>query len=233
MNRKVILLILQLETDYFSSYSFQKCSIRSSGITVFTETSRNCILHEEVQGILHILHSTFGYPYRTPCYMQKTKSSSSSLESNSTYRRQRDLRVHPFILQDLPKAFQAFQPQDLPRAFQRFQIFQTFQSFMTSSLSRQYFMFQYLPVPPGFPPHYSILQLECIFYIFYTSTGFHRNSTEYQLRHYKHSTNFHSSKKGRCCDIGQNMYQMSVKDVKLTFTSNRINPCNRLVIKSY
>ena len=33
-----------------------------------------------------------------------------------------------------------------------------------------------------------------------------------------------------CCDIGQNV---SVKDVKLTFTSNRINPCNRLVIKSY
>ena len=79
-NRKVI---LQLETDYFSSYSFQKCSIQSSGIKVFTETSRNCILlilHEEVQGILQILHSTFGYPYRTPCYMQKTKSSSSSPE---------------------------------------------------------------------------------------------------------------------------------------------------------
>ena len=33
-----------------------------------------------------------------------------------------------------------------------------------------------------------------------------------------------------CCDISQNM---SVKDVKLTFTSNRINQCNRLVIKSY
>ena len=29
---------------------------------------------------------------------------------------------------------------------------------------------QYLPVHPGIPPHYSILQLECIFY---TSTGFH------------------------------------------------------------
>ena len=68
-NRKVILLILQLETDYFSSYSFQR--IRSSDITVFTETSRNCILHEEVQGILQILHSTFGYPYRTPSRRQR------------------------------------------------------------------------------------------------------------------------------------------------------------------
>ena len=45
---QVILLILQLETDYFSSYSFQKCSIQSSGTTVFTETSRTAILHEEV-----------------------------------------------------------------------------------------------------------------------------------------------------------------------------------------
>ena len=45
---QVTLLILQLETDYFSSYSFQKCSIRSSGTTVFTETSRTAILHEEV-----------------------------------------------------------------------------------------------------------------------------------------------------------------------------------------
>ena len=45
---QVILLILQLETDYFSSYLFQKSSIRSSGITVFTETFRTAILHEEV-----------------------------------------------------------------------------------------------------------------------------------------------------------------------------------------
>ena len=59
---QVILLILQLETDYFSSYSFQKCSIRSSGITVFTETSRTAILHEEVlqDSSAPILQ---GYPY--------------------------------------------------------------------------------------------------------------------------------------------------------------------------
>ena len=35
--------------------------------------------------------------------MQKTESSSSSQKLNSTCRRQRDLWVHPFILQDLPK----------------------------------------------------------------------------------------------------------------------------------
>ena len=44
-----ILLILQLETDYFFQViHFRKCSIRSSGITVFTGTSRTAILHEEV-----------------------------------------------------------------------------------------------------------------------------------------------------------------------------------------
>ena len=150
-----------------------------------TETSRNCILHEEVQGILQILlhthphtirktlHPESNSTYRTPA-TEGQRALHPVQKSNSTCRRQRDLQVHPFILQDLPKAFQAFQPQDLPKAFQRFQIFQTFQSFMTSSLSRQYFMFLYLPVPPGFSPHYGILQLECIFYIFYTSTGFHK-----------------------------------------------------------
>ena len=46
-----------------------------------------------------------------------------------------------------------------------------------------------VPVSPGNPPHSSILQLECIFYKqFYSSIGFHKNSTEYQLdnTNYKH-----------------------------------------------
>ena len=82
--------------------------------------------------------------------------------------------------------------------------FQTFQSFMTFQPSRQFYND---PVSPGNPPHSSILRLECIFYIFYifynstvrlVST---ENSTEYQLGNYRHYT--HSSKKGRCCDIGQ------------------------------
>ena len=41
-NRIKIQVILQLETDYFSSYLFQrKCSIRSSDTTVFTDF-QNC-----------------------------------------------------------------------------------------------------------------------------------------------------------------------------------------------
>ena len=113
--------------------------------------------------------------------MQKTKSSLI----DTTYRRQRDLQsrkeilhtegkeifeyfqtscsTHPCMLQDIP---------DLP-------VIHDF------SLSRQYY------VHPGIPPSstnsttYSILQLECIFYML---AGFHRNSTKYQLRHYKLQT---------------------------------------------
>ena len=58
-----------------------------------------------------------------------------------------------------------------------------------------------VPVSPGNSPHYSILQLECIFY---SSIGFHRKLHRVpvgQYKHYKLQT-LHSSKKGRCCDIG-------------------------------
>ena len=145
---QVILLILQLETDYFSSYSFQKCSIRSSGTTVFTETSRTAILHEKVlqdssAPILHphttytctlqsrefsiqnpILHTEgkelFEYYYY---YIQRAERSSFQ-KRNSTHRRQGDLlEIHPCVLQDLPRTFQAFQPQDLPKALQLLQTF--------------------------------------------------------------------------------------------------------------
>ena len=73
-----------------------------------------------------------------------------SPERNSTHRGQGDLlEIHPCVLQDLPKIFQAFQPQDLPKAFQTFQPIQAILQ---------------VPVSPGNPPHFSILQLECIFY---------------------------------------------------------------------
>ena len=107
---QVILLILQLETDYFSSHSFQKCSIRSSGTTVFTETSKTAILHEEVlqdssapilQGYPYNLHTHAAYinpensPSRIQFYMQKAKSSSST---TTTYRGQGDLHSRKEIL---------------------------------------------------------------------------------------------------------------------------------------
>ena len=93
--------------------------------------------------------------------------------------------------------------------------YKTFQSFQTlqrhsrhsshswpSSLSRQFYKFYNVPVSPGNPPHSSILRLECIFYIFYSSIGFQKTppSTSWAITNI---TNIHSSKKGRCCDIGQ------------------------------
>ena len=166
-------------------------------------------------------------PSRIQFYMQKTKISSSTTIT-TTYRGQRDLHsrkeilthrrqgdlleIHPCVLQDLPKTFQAFQLQDLPKAFQTFQTFQTFQSFMTFQPFQAILQ---IPVSPGNPPHSSILQLECIFYIFYkfySSIGFHRNSTEYQLNNTNILQTLHSSKKGRCCDIGQNMYRLRCQD---------------------
>ena len=215
---QVILLILQLETDYFSSYSFQKC-IRSSGTTVFTETSRTAILHEEVlqdssapilQGYpsIHIQSTHAQLHYSTcrefsiqnPILHAEDKElfeyyywcESRIQKGNSTHRRQGDLlEMHPCV----PRTFQAFQPQDLPKALQSLQTFQTFQSLQTFRTFQSFMTFQpfqailqilQVPVSPGNPPHSSILRLECIFY---SSIGFHRNSTEYQLNNYKHSTN--------------------------------------------
>ena len=117
---------------------------------------------------------------------------------NSTHRRQGDLlEMHPCVLQDLPMTFQAFQPQDLPKALQLLQLLQRHSGHSShswpSSLSRQFFKSYIVPVSPGNPPHFSILRLECIFYIFYNSTVrlvSTENSTEYQLgnyRHYRHS----------------------------------------------
>ena len=88
--------------------------------------------------------------------------------------------------------------QATPVAPETFQTFQTFQSFMTFQPSRQFYN---VPVSPGNPPHSSILRLECIFYNSTVRLVSTENSTEYQLGNYRHY--IHSSKKGRCCDIGQ------------------------------
>ena len=101
-----ILLILQLETDYFSRLFISEMH-QSSDTTVFTETSRTAILHEEVlqDSSAPILQ---GYPYNHttiqpynhtsyiiyihmcthPCIQRILHP-----ESNSTCRRQRALRV--------------------------------------------------------------------------------------------------------------------------------------------
>ena len=84
-------------------------------------------------------------------------------ERNSTHRRQGDLLdIHPCVTR----------------------------TFRHSSLSRQFYKFYNVPVFPGNPTHYSILQLECIFYNFYSPIGFHRKLhwvPVERYKHYKHS----------------------------------------------
>ena len=154
---------------------------------------QNPILHAEDKEL-------FEYYYYY--YIQRAKRPSFQ-KRNSTHRRQGDLlEIHPCVLQVLTKAFQTFQ------SFQTFQTFQTFQSFRTSQSFMTFQPIQAIlqvPIYPGNPPHSSILQLECIFYIFYkfySSIGFHRKFHRVPVGQYKLQT-LHSSKKGRCCDIGQ------------------------------
>ena len=158
---QVILLILQLETDYFSNYSFQKCSIRSSGTTVLTETSRTAILHEEVlqDSSAPILH---GYPYTIHPHITYTcilQSREFSIQNPILHAEDRELFKYYYyyyyikrakrpsfqkrnsmhrrqgdlleINPCVPRTFQTFQPQDLPKALQSLQTFQSFQSFQT------------------------------------------------------------------------------------------------------
>ena len=124
-------------------------------------------------------------PSRIQFYIQKTKSSSSTTV-------QFLLDVHPCVLHDIPVT--PVTPET----------FQTFQSFMTFQPSRQFYN---VPVSPGNPPHSSILRLECIFYIFYNFyswIGFHRKLHRVPVGQLQTLQTFiHSSKKGRCCDIGQ------------------------------
>ena len=137
-----------------------------------------------------ILHAEDRELFEYYYYIKKAKRPSVQ-KRYSTHRRQGDLlEIHLCILQDLPKAFQAFQPQDLPKAFQTFMTFQPIQAILQ------------VPVSPGNPPHSSILQLECIFYKQFQFDWFPQKLHRVPVGQYKLQT-LHSSKKGRCCDIGQ------------------------------
>ena len=138
-------------------------------------------------------------PSRIQFYIQKTKSSSSTTTTfqrakrpsfqkrNSTHRRQGDLlEIHPCVLQDLPMTFQA--TPVAPETFQSFMTFQPFQAIpQCSSISRESTPFQHSPI------RMHILQFDW----FPQKTP---PSTSWAITNI---TNIHSSKKGRCCDIGQ------------------------------
>ena len=130
--------------------------------------------------------------------MQKTKSSSSTATTfqrakrpsfqkrNSTHRRRGDLlEIHPCVLQDLPMTFQTFQ------SFQPFQAI--LQILQCSSISRESTPFQHSPI------RMHILQF-LQFDWFPQKTP---PSTSWAITNITNVTNIHSSKKGRCCDIGQ------------------------------
>ena len=99
--------------------------------------------------------------------------------------------MHPCVLQDISDIPVI---SDTPETFQTFQPFQAIlQILQCSSIPRESTPFQHSPIRMHI---LHILQFD----------WFPENSTEYQLGNYnyKHySTNIHSSKKGRCCDIGQ------------------------------
>ena len=157
---QVILLILQLETDYFSSYSFQKSSIRSSGTTVFTETSRTAIIHEEVlqdssapipAPILHV-HITLQsreFSIQNPILHAEDRELFEycyyiSRKEIPTHRRQGDLlEIHPCVLQGHSRHSAARPSKGIQtfRTFQSFMTFQPFQAILQCSVS------------PGNPPH--------------------------------------------------------------------------------
>ena len=158
--------------------------------------SRTAILHEEVlqdssapipapipAPILHV-HST----ENSTCRRQRALRVLQSSSRNSTHRRQGDLlEMHPCVLQDIPGNSSCSRDipdipviHDLP-AFQAI--------LQCSSISRESTPFQHSPI------RMHILQ-------FYSSIGFQKTppSTSWAITDI---TNIHSSKKGRCCDIGQ------------------------------
>ena len=149
--------------------------------------------------------------------MQKTKSSLSTttyrgqrdLQSkfqkrNSTHRRQGDLlEIHPCVLQGIP-VFPVFPDipviPDTPETFRTFQSFMTFQPFQAilqilqcSSISRESTPFQHSPIRMHILHILQILQFDWFPQKTPPSTSWAITNT----------TNIHSSKKGRCCDIGQ------------------------------
>ena len=174
----------------------------SSGITVFTETSRTAILHEEIlqdssssnfssnsssnatrahyTTIQRILHPESNSTYRRQRALRvlllHTEGKGPSFQKrNSTHRRQGDLlEMHPCVLQDIPG---------------------------NSSCSR---VIHDLPASPGNSTMFQYLQGIHPIPAFYSSIGFHRKLHRVPVGQLQTLQTFiHSSKKGRCCDIGQ------------------------------
>ena len=155
-------------------------------------------LHVHIQRILHpeiqfYTQKTKSSSSTTTTYRGQRDLQSRFQKRNSMHRRQGDLlEIHPCVLQDIPgipaarpskgtpvitdiqvfpdiPVFPVFPDiSDIPVIPENPEIFRTFQSFMTFQPFQAILQ---VPVFPENPPHFSILQLECIFY---SSIGFHR-----------------------------------------------------------
>ena len=161
-----ILLILQLETDYFSKlfisemhskqwhYSlhrdFQNCySTRRSLTRFFSSNSSSnptCAHYTTIQRILHPeSNSTCRRQRALPVLPLHSRGQRNLHPRNSTHRRQGDLlEMHPCALHDIPVIPVA------PETFRTFQSFMTFQPFQAilqcSSISRESTPFQHSPI---------------------------------------------------------------------------------------
>ena len=166
---------------------FQNCySTRRSLTRFFSSNSSSNTTRAHYTTIQRILHPESNSTYRRQRALRvlllhsRGQRDLHSRKKNSTHRRQRDLlEMHPCVLHDIHSPV-------APETFQTFQSFMTFQPFQA--------ILQILQCS-------SILRLECIFYLqfdwFPQKTP---PSTNWAITDI---TNIHSSKKGRCCDIGQ------------------------------
>ena len=126
-----------------------------------------------------ILHAEDKELFEYYYYIQRAKDLHSRKEIHSTHRRQGDLlEMHPCVLQDPPVI------HDLP-AFQAI--------LQCSSISRESTPFQHSPIRIHILHTLQFLQFDW----FPQKTP---PSTSWAITNI---TNIHSSKKGRCCDIGQ------------------------------
>ena len=154
--------------------------------------------------------------------MQKARR--SSIQSTKTY-----------------KAFQAFQPQDLPQAFQFYKDIPVTHDIPDIPVIHGIPAFQallHIPAPSSTTQYLPVLSS-----VSRDSIHSSISSIRMQILHTDWFTpetpsstswyilqTLHSSKKGRCCDIGQTLtfYRIELR-VKLTFSQSRINSPFRVV----
>ena len=171
---------------YSPHRDFQNCYSTRRSLTRFfssnSSSNTTCAHYTTIQRILHPeSNSTCRGQRALRVLLLHTEGKGPSFQKrNSTHRRQGDLlEIHLCVLQDLPMTFQTFQS---------FMTFQPFQAILQcSSISRESTPFQHSPI------RMHILQFDW----FPQKTP---PSTSWAITDI---TNIHSSKKGRCCDIGQ------------------------------